>query len=213
MEKIFEMLTVNEIILDVIASIVVAVVCFFIVRLGGKKSVSQMTMPQFVMMITVGSLIAHPLAESRSILGTYISVFIFVMIQIILEKIALNSKQAETYIDSEPTVLIKNGVIQVDKMKKERMTIDQLEAELRTLGIKNINELRTCTLEVNGSIGYEKKKGYESLTYNDFVTLMNLNNKANNLQNQNKPKEKSKQNMFDEVRDHHGINADNTTLD
>lgn len=213
MNEVFKILSFNELIQDIIASILVAIVCFFIVRLGGKKSISQMTMPQFVIMITVGSLIAHPLAESRSIIGTYVSVFVFVMIQIILEKIAIKFRKAEIAIDSEPTVLIKDGILQVEAMRKERMTVDQLESELRCLGILNRKDLRTCTLEINGRIGYEKKKEKDMLTYSDFVTLMNLDQKAQVQQANNKSKEKKNQNIFDEVRDHHDNNSENTKLD
>jgi uncharacterized membrane protein YcaP (DUF421 family) len=213
MSQAFDIPIVKELFQIVIASLLLSVVCFFIVRIGGKKSVSQMTMPQFIMMISVGSIIVQPLAQSRTIVGTYIAVFIFVMTQIILEFINIKFSKAEPVIDSVPKVLIKDGQLQVNTLRKERITVDELEALLRTKGIGNINDVRTCTIEVDGNIGYEKKKGKDNLTYDDFVSLLDLKLKSQMDQQQKSQQQRMNQNLFDEVRDGYDKKNDNTPLD
>jgi uncharacterized membrane protein YcaP (DUF421 family) len=213
MTKVFEMISASTMFDVILASFLTAIGCFFIVRIGGKKSVSQLTMPQFVMMITVGSLIAQPLMQADTIIGTYFAVLVFVLVQIILEWFALKFTITEPIIDSQPVVLIKDGKLQVEALRKERMTVDQLEGMLRVQGISNKDDLRTCTLEDSGKLGFEKKKGKDSLTYDDFVKLMNLNIKGEAQKNQDKQSLKSKQNLFDEVRDNTDVKNHGTELD
>lgn len=168
MELAFQIPSLMEIIRIVFVSTIVSLGSFFIIRLGGKKSVSQMTLPQTVIMLALGSLIVQPLSESKSIIGTFISVFIFILVMILLEAITIVNEKAEEIIDSVPIVLILDGVILKDNLKKSRMSYDQLEAMLREKGIASFDELRTCTLEISGQIGYEKNKNYNPNSKNIF---------------------------------------------
>lgn len=152
----------------ILTSVVLSLVSFIIIRFSGKKSISQMTLPQLVIMISMGSVITKPLNDNKTMIGAIISIFIFVGVMILLEYISLKSDKIEPLLDSTPALLIMDGEIQVDNLKDIRMTIDQLESMLRQNGISCFKKLRTCTLEIDGQIGYEEMKNYNPNEKNIF---------------------------------------------
>ena len=211
--KFFHMVTLMNAIHLVIASSLLFIFGFFIIRISGKKSVGQDTMPQFVTAITIGSVLANPLGENKTVLGTIICVATFIFWMMVFEWFAVKNSRSEKLIESEPVILIKDGRLQVDTLRRIRMTVDNLESLLRQKGIANINDLRTCSLEVNGQIGYEFKKEKQPLTYNDFVQLMNAQQKAQQMNQENKISEQNNQNLFDEVRNDIDKQNNTTELD
>jgi uncharacterized membrane protein YcaP (DUF421 family) len=168
MDKVFQAVDLETLIQLFFLSVIMSLGSFIIIRLGGKKSVSQMTLPQTVIMISLGSLIITPFTEHTTVLGVLFCVLIFVLVMIFLEWISMKVNFLEMLIDSVPTLLVKDGQIQINNFKKTRMTLDQLESMLREKGISSIQDLRTCTLEINGNIGYEEKKKYNPNTPNIF---------------------------------------------
>lgn len=152
----------QEILRVIATSFILALGSFLIIRLSGKKSISQMTLPQMVIMIAMGSLITKPLNDSKTIIGTFIAMIIFIGVLLLLEYLSLKSDKAEPLIDSTPALLIMDGEVQIENLRKIKMTIDQLESMLREKGISSFSQLRTCTLEIDGKIGLEELKNYNS---------------------------------------------------
>jgi uncharacterized membrane protein YcaP (DUF421 family) len=211
--KFFELLDLISILQLILASSLLFIFGFFIIRFSGKKSVGQDTMTQFVVAITIGSVLANPLGENKTVLGTIICVATFIVWMMFFEWLALKNSKSEKLIESEPVTLIKDGRLQVDTLRRIRMTVDNLESLLRQKGIANIDDLRTCSLEVNGQIGYEYKKEKQPLTYDDFVQLMNAQQKAQQMNQQNKASNQNNQNLFDEVRNDIDKQNNTTELD
>jgi uncharacterized membrane protein YcaP (DUF421 family) len=171
LELAFQIPTFETILQLICISILVSVGSFFIVRISGKKSVSQMTLPTMVIIISLGSLITTPVQSDKSIIGTLISVLTFITVLLIMEYFSLNSKKSEKTLDSVPTLLIKDGMVIKDNLKKERITMEQLKSFLRENGISNFSEVRTCLLETSGKIGYEKatnNKQKKSSLFDDY---------------------------------------------
>jgi len=160
----------------VATSIILAFVSTIFLRFGGKKSISQMTLPTLVIMISMGSVITKPLNENKTIIGTIISILIFLFFMILVEFISVRWNKFEIAVDSKPVLLVIDGTIQVENLKKERMTVDQLESMLRQKGIGCVKDLRTLTLEISGEIGYEEYKNYKPSKDNIFDEIRNEKN-------------------------------------
>ncbi|MBG9579714.1 membrane protein, partial [Bacillus thuringiensis] len=69
-------------------------------------------------------------------------------------------------------IVIENGALNIQNLKKLRLTVDQLEIRLRNQGISNIKDIKTATLEPNGQLGYELKEDAKPLTVGDFKKIM-----------------------------------------
>lgn len=143
-----------------------------LLRIAGRKSISQMTLAQTVVMISIGTIIVQPIVE-KSVMKAIVGAAIFVISNLILEYFQLKSNNFEKFITGKSKIVINKGVIHVQNLKKLRLTVDQLEMRLRNHGISNIKDVKTATNEPNGQLGYELEEDAKPLTIGEFKKLMN----------------------------------------
>lgn len=154
-------------------TLIIFIVGSLILRIGGRKSISQMTIPQTVIMIAIGSLLIQPVTGNGLWL-TLIVAALFILILIVTEFIQLKFDGAETVISGKAVPIIENGNLNVKNLKKLRLTVDKLEARLRQSGITSINDVQFATLEVSGQLGYTLKKEKQPATKEDIQKLIQL---------------------------------------
>ncbi|HDR4601780.1 TPA: DUF421 domain-containing protein [Bacillus cereus] len=175
-----------------------------LLRIAGRKSISQMTLAQTVVMISIGTIIVQPIVE-KSVLKAIVSALIFVISVVILEYLQLKSNAFEKFITGKSKTVIENGILNVVALKKMRLTVDQLEMRLRNKGISKIEDVKTATLEPNGQLGYELKEDAKPLTVGDLKKLiqpqfLNQNMMSNNLKDLQEKNNNS--NIFQEINAH-----------
>jgi uncharacterized membrane protein YcaP (DUF421 family) len=153
-------------------SFVLILAGILLLRIAGRKSISQMTLAQTIVMISIGTIIVQPIVE-KSMMKAIIGAAIFVISIIILEYVQLKSNAFEKFITGKSKIVVENGTLNVQNLKKLRLTVDQLEMRMRNQGISKIEDLKTATIEPNGQLGYELKEDAKPLTVGEFKKLMN----------------------------------------
>lgn len=143
----------------------------FLLRIAGRKSISQMSLAQTVIMISIGSIIIQPIIET-SMIRTLIASAIFILALMVMEQIQIKSNKLEKFITGKSRVVIKEGVIQEQELKKLRLSVDQLEMFIRQQGISTFSDIKTATIEPNGQLGYELQEEAKPLTIGEFKKLV-----------------------------------------
>jgi uncharacterized membrane protein YcaP (DUF421 family) len=143
----------------------------FILRIGGRKSISQMTITQTIVMIGIGSLLISPVAN-RGLVITLCSALIITLLMVISEYIEVKFDIWETVFTGKAVMVIENGAPIIKNLKKLRMSIDRLETRLRQNGVSSIEDVKYGTIEVSGQLGYELKDDKKPLTKGDITTLL-----------------------------------------
>jgi uncharacterized membrane protein YcaP (DUF421 family) len=150
--------------------VLIVLVGTVLMRIGGRKSISQMTIAQTVVIISIGKVLIEPVAKKD--FGTnFLIAGIMILVLLLLEFIMLKSKFLQHLIGGKPVVVINNGFKVRKNMKKLRMPMGELEARLRQHGIKSIADIDYATLDPNGELGYRWKKGKEPATHHDIQLL------------------------------------------
>lgn len=167
-------------------SIVMVISGVLLLRIAGRKSISQMTMAQTVVMISIGSIIIEPIVET-SLWDAIIGAGIFIIALIIMEYVQIKFNIFKKLLTGKSKVVIENGVPHTENLKKLRYTVDQLEIQLRQQGITTLSDVKTATLEPNGQLGYELFPDARPLTVKDFKQLLRIdqNMDANQQETQN----------------------------
>lgn len=142
----------------------------FLLRFAGRKSISQMTLPQTVIMIGIGSLLIQPVA-GNNIWETLAVGAVLVSTLFLMEYAQVKGNIFEKIITGKSKVLIKNGQLQEKNLKKLRLTVDQLEMNLRLKNVLNISDVEWATLEPNGQVGFTLKKEAQPVTKKEFQQL------------------------------------------
>lgn len=93
-----------------------------------------------------------------------IALIVWVACSLGIEYLQMKSKKARDFIDFKSTVLIKDGKILEDHMKKERLTTDELLEELRKKDVFNISEVEFAIMESDGAINVLLKSEYQPVT-------------------------------------------------
>lgn len=143
----------------------------FILRIGGRKSISQMTITQTIVMIGIGSLLISPVAN----MGLFITLSAAALITILMilsEYLEVKFDLWETLFTGKAVMVIENGKPIIKNLKKLRMSIDRLETRLRQNGISSIQDVKFGTIEVSGQLGYELNEDKKPLTKSDIATLI-----------------------------------------
>ncbi|MGA9227260.1 MAG: DUF421 domain-containing protein [Mesobacillus sp.] len=143
-----------------------------LLRVAGRKSISQMTLAQTVVMISLGTIIVQPIVQ-KSMTKAIGGAAIFVATILILEYLELKFNFFEKFITGKSKVVIENGQLNVKTLKKLRMTVDQLEMRLRNQGISKMEDIKFATIEANGLLGYELKDDAKPLTVGEFKKVIN----------------------------------------
>jgi uncharacterized membrane protein YcaP (DUF421 family) len=170
-----------------------------ILRIGGRKSISQMTITQTIVMVGIGSLLIQPIA-GKNIWRTLLIAFIFTLLMVLSEYLEIKYDFIESLFSGKAIIVIENGQPQIKNLRKLRLTVDRLETRLRQNGVSSIKDVKTATLEVSGQIGYELKDDKKPLTKEDFVIIMSELSKLDQInQGYQKTQKNNSDNIFQEV--------------
>ncbi len=142
-----------------------------VLRLGGRKSISQMTITQVVVMIGIGSLLIQPVA-GKGLSRTFAIALLITVLMIITEYLEMKFDMLETISTGKAKIVIENGKLNIRNLRRLRMSVDRLETRLRQSGISSIEDVKYATIEVSGKLGYELNENKKPVTKEDFNLLM-----------------------------------------
>ena len=129
---------------------------FFIVlvyRLMGKKEVGKLSIIDLIVSILIAELAAISIEQyDSSILISIIPITCLVIIEILFGYVGLKNSKIKKLIEGSPIVIIKDGKLNFEEMKKLRYSLDDLISQLREQGIKSIEEVNYAVLENNGKL-------------------------------------------------------------
>ncbi len=153
-------------------SILIVIVGSLVLRLAGRKSISQLTVSQTVIMISIGNLMIQPVSN-RNIFVTFLIAMLLVLVLIFMEFIQMKNDKFENFITGKGILVIDNGVIIEKNLKRLRLTVDQLEVRLRQKSVKRIADVELATIEPSGQIGVLLKEYAQPATKQDIQLLIN----------------------------------------
>ncbi|MGN7763913.1 DUF421 domain-containing protein [Paenibacillus sp. 22594] len=141
------------------------VILFFLTKLLGKRQVSQLSFFEYITGITVGSIAAYISLDTDKTwhLGL-IALAVWVSFSLGIEFLQIKSKKARDFIDFKSTVLIKDGKILEDNMKKERLSTDELLEELRKKDVFKVADVEFAIMESDGAINVLLTRENQPLT-------------------------------------------------
>lgn len=161
----------HEIWSEIWKALVLIIVGMLVLRLAGRKSISQMTIPTTIAMISIGTIIVQPIAD-HSILITIVAAAVFIGVLIVVEWLQVRWNAFERLIKGPAVIVIEEGQLQAKNLKKLRLTVDELEMSLRGQGISRLSDVKTATIEPNGQLGYELQDSAKPVTMAQVEALL-----------------------------------------
>ncbi|HBQ28017.1 hypothetical protein HX99_05290 [Peptococcaceae bacterium SCADC1_2_3] len=145
------------------------ILILLVTRLVGKTQVGQLTVSDFVNAIVIGSIGAAAVTDLKESGWYYVfGLLLFGLLTIGAEYLAMKYRPARKLLEGEPTVIIHNGKILEDNMRKLVYHVDDLTMQLRDKGVFNIADVEFAVLEPNGKLSVLLKSQKQPLTPQDL---------------------------------------------
>lgn len=152
----------NEVLVVVVRGIIAFFTLLIFTRILGKTEISQLTYFDYVNGITIGSIAATLTTNlNERALPEWVGLATWTGAVIIMQLIALKSRYLSKYLNGEPVVVIMNGQIMEDAMKKMRYHLNELLVQLREKGVFDISQVEFAVLETSGKLSVLKKSTYQ----------------------------------------------------
>lgn len=138
----------------VVRSAIIYIFVFLILRIGGKRTVAEMTTFDLVLLLIISEATQEALLDGdQSLIGGMIAIATLVFVDIVVSKVTARFRAVDNIVNSVPTVILRDGVPLKDRMDKERVSVeDILEAARSTQGLENLEQVKYAILEKDGSI-------------------------------------------------------------
>ena len=143
----------------IMRTLIVSGILLFVIKWIGSKGVSQLTIYQLIIILSLGNIVAEPMINSDTpILSMVTVVVIIIVVFKLLDYVSAKNKRMEKIINPEVIELVKDGQMDEEGMIKARIGIKEYQSFMRLAGIRDINEIETSNLEINGQISFIKKE-------------------------------------------------------
>ncbi|MBO0994569.1 DUF421 domain-containing protein [Bacillus sp. SD088] len=145
--------------LDLTIELIIGFIMLFIlVKILGKKIINQITPFTFISAIVLGELLGNALYDEKiGIKYIVFSMILWAVMLLFFEILSQKFLKIRLISEGKPSVLIKNGIINREQLRKNRMNLNQLQSLLRQSETFSIREVAYCYLESNGAISILKK--------------------------------------------------------
>ena len=137
----------------VVRSVVVYLFLLAAFRFSGKRQVGQLTPFDLVVLLIISNVVQNAvIGNDNSLGGGLIGAVTILLLNWVVVELAFRSKRARRLLEPSPTLLIHNGRILDDHLRRERITMDDLHAALRRSGVVDPAKVRFAILEETGQI-------------------------------------------------------------
>ncbi len=159
----------QDILKVIILSIVSEIVLFILAKLMGNKEISQLSMFDYVIGITIGSIAAEMATALESdYMQPLVAMIVYALVAIAISLICEKSLKARRFIYGNSLVLLDNGKLYRKNFKTAKLDLNEFLVQCRVNGYFNLSEIKTAILETNGKISFLPKNINRPTTPADF---------------------------------------------
>ena len=152
-----------------IRSISLIFISFFLVKLLGKKRLNQLSIFDFITFFVLSSMAAIVVFDIQiNFAAGILAMFVWFIIPFAADLLAIKIKRFRYFIQGKSTVIIKEGKILEDNLKKERLSTDDLLYYLRENNVFRAADVEFALLEPTGELTVMKKSEQQPLTKSDL---------------------------------------------
>ena len=157
-----------EFIKVILTSLLSVVSLFVIAKIMGHKQMAELDFFDYITGITIGSIAAELATELEAPLKPLIAMIIYGIVALGLTILAHKFPRSRKYVNGTPTIIMDNGKLYRENMKKAKLELSEFMVLCRQEGYFNLNDIQTAVFEYNGRITILPKSEKRPLTPEDM---------------------------------------------
>lgn len=164
-----------------------AIGIFALLRIIGKKAMSELTPFDLLYVVILGALVEESLYDDNvNVFHVIFAIILWGTVVYLIEKMLQKTEKLSSVLQGAPSVLIEKGKLNEKELKDNHFDMEQLRSMLRQNGCYSINDVYYAILEVNGGLTVITKEQKETPT---FLLIENGKAKSKILKSINKDEE------------------------
>jgi uncharacterized membrane protein YcaP (DUF421 family) len=142
----------------VLRSIVVFLFIWLLMRIVGRRELSNMQPFDLIIIIVIGDLVQQAATQQdMSVTGAILSAGTIGLLTVVFSWFSWRFPRVRPVLDGKPIVIVEDGKPLMDNMRRERVTIEELAAQARLKGIESLESVKWAVLETGGQVSFIQK--------------------------------------------------------
>lgn len=122
-------------------------------RIAGKRTLKDVTVFDFVLLLVLSESVQQALtSDDYSLMNAWVILGTFLFLDVAMSLFKRRFPRLDRIVDGEPLVIVKDGKPLEDRMRKERISVDDVMESAREKGYDKLSDIRYAVLERNGAI-------------------------------------------------------------
>lgn len=121
-------------------------------RIMGKRQLGEMELSELVVALLISELGTAPIYGEVSLLWGVTAITALLLTELFISWLSMKSVKFRGFLIGRPSILIRDGRIMQQELRKNRFTLDELQEELRTQSFTDISRIKYAILETNGEL-------------------------------------------------------------
>ncbi len=140
-------------------------------RLSGKRELVQLNPFDLVVLLTLSNTVQNAIiGEDNSVLGGIVGATSLLVTNYLVVRFLYDHRKLDQLVEGRADVLVENGKVRTQHLKKELISMAQLEAAARKQGFASLSEVEQCVLEPGGTLTFiGKKPGTEDVRHQELL--------------------------------------------
>jgi uncharacterized membrane protein YcaP (DUF421 family) len=139
----------------VLRTVFVFVLIFVVTRAVGRRELSSMEPFDMILLVVLGDLVQQGVTQSDySLTGVTTVVATLALLTVLTAWLSFRVRRLRPLLEGEPVVIIADGRVVERNLHRQRMTVEEVEAEARLQQIADLDQVRFAILETNGKISF-----------------------------------------------------------
>lgn len=134
-------------------TVILYAIVIFLIRLMGKRQIGELQPSELVITILISEVASLPMQDnSIPILNSVVPLIVLVSFEIIFAALSLKSHKLRTVMQGHPVIVIREGKIDVEALRKLRLSVNDLISALRQKDVFELSEISYAVFETNGKL-------------------------------------------------------------
>ena len=140
-------------------AVIIYGVLVVLVRVAGKRELAQLNPFDLVVLLTLSNTVQNAIiGDDNSILGGVIGASTLIGVNYLVVRFLYRHQRLDRLIEGDPATLVENGVVRMDRLGHELITLPELESAAHRQGFGSLDEVERAVIEPGGAIVFVGKK-------------------------------------------------------
>lgn len=155
---------------------------FLVIKILGKKQISELNIFDYVIGITLGNIAAEMTVNDEiTLFNGLLAMTIYGIVSLFVSYITSKSILARRFIEGFPIVLMDNGKISKEQLRKVKLDLNDFMQDARENGYFDLSQIECAVMEVSGKVSFLPKSKYEPVNCDNMKIKTTRNGLIANL--------------------------------